>query len=111
MSWSRSVPSCGASAMPMLASVLVAAETRDQVGIPYAVANARGHALQEFVADMMPEGIVDAFEFVDIDVEQGELLAVSRFLQLALDLLAEQCAVRQVGEGVIVRHMRDLVVG
>ena len=60
---------------------------------------------------MMPERIVDALEFVDIDIEQGELLAGDRLLKLALDLLAEQHPVRQVGQRVVMREMRDLFVG
>ena len=60
---------------------------------------------------MVAERIVDALELVDVDIEQRELLAVGGLLQLALDLLAEQRAVRQVGQRIVVRHMRDLLVG
>ena len=73
--------------------------------------DAGGHGLQQFVADMMAERVVDALEFVDVDIEQRELLAASGLLQLALDLLAEQHPVRQVGQRVVMREMRDLLVG
>ena len=60
---------------------------------------------------MMPERIVDALEFVDIDVEQCELLALAGFLELAFDLVAEQHPVRQIGQRIVMREMRDLLVG
>ena len=59
----------------------------------------------------MSERIVDALEFVDVDVEQRELFAVDGLLKLALDLFAEQHPVRQVGQRVVMREMRDLFVG
>ena len=60
---------------------------------------------------MMAERIVDALEFVDIDIEQRELLAAGGLLQLALDLFAEQHPVRQVGQRIVMGEMRDLLVG
>ena len=60
---------------------------------------------------MMAERVVDALELVDVDIEQGELLAAGDLLQLAFDLFAEQHAVRQVGQRVVMREMRDLFVG
>ncbi len=59
---------------------------------------------------MVSERIVDALEFVDVDIEQRERLALARLLELALDLLAEQHAVRQVGQRVVMRKVRDLFV-
>ncbi|MGY4413191.1 hypothetical protein ACVWW4_004927 [Bradyrhizobium sp. LB7.1] len=67
--------------------------------------------LQQLVADVMAERIVDALEFVDVDIEQRELTAAGDLLQLVFDLVAEQHPVRQVGERVVMRHMRDLLVG
>ena len=90
---------------------LVAAEPRDQVGLAEATADAVGHRLQQFIADMVPERVVDALELVDIDIEQRELLALAGALQLALDLLAEQHPVRQVGQRVVMREVRDPLVG
>ena len=89
----------------------VAAEPGDQVGRLDAGLDAGRDRFQQFVADMMSERVVDALEFVDIDIEQGELLAGNRLVQLALDLLAEQHPVRQVGQRVVMRKMRDLFVG
>ena len=90
---------------------LVAAQPRDQVGLPDAAPDAVGHGLQQFVADMMPERVVDALELVDVDIEQRELLAPAGSLQLAFDLFAEQHPVRQVGQRVVMREVRDLLVG
>ena len=89
----------------------VAAEPGDQVGRLEAVLDAGGDRLQQFVADMVSERVVDALEFVDVDIEQGELLAADGLLKLALDLFAEQHPVRQVGQRVVMREMRDLFVG
>ena len=73
--------------------------------------DAGGHGLQQLVADMMSERVVDALEFVDVDIEQCELLAAAGSLQLAFDLFAEQHPVRQVGQRVVMREVRDLLVG
>ena len=70
-----------------------------------------GHRLQQLVADMVSERVVDALELVDVDIEQRELLAAGGLAQLALDLFAEQHPVRQVGQRVVMRQMRDLLVG
>ncbi|MGY3428135.1 hypothetical protein ACVWZW_008639 [Bradyrhizobium sp. F1.13.4] len=58
----------------------------------------------------MTERIVDALELVDVDIEQRELTAAADLLQFTLDLLAEQRPVRQVGERIVMRHMRNLLV-
>ena len=47
----------------------VAAQPRDVIGIADATPDPPGHGLQQFVADMVPERIVDALEFVDVDIK------------------------------------------
>ena len=89
----------------------VAAEPGDQVALLEAAADAACDRLQQLVADMMSERVVDALELVDVDVEQRELMALGGLFQLALDPLAEQHPVRQVGQRVVMRQMRDLLVG
>ncbi|MEH2619087.1 hypothetical protein V1285_004033 [Bradyrhizobium sp. AZCC 1620] len=69
------------------------------------------HRLQKFIADMVSERVVDALELIDIDIEQRELLAADGLAEFALDLLAEQYPVRKVGQRVVMRQMRDLLVG
>ena len=90
---------------------LVAAQPRDMIGIADAAPDPPGHGLQQFVADMMSERIVDALEFVDVDIEQCELSAAAGSLQLAFDAFAEQHPVRQVGQRIVMREMGDLLVG
>ena len=58
----------------------------------------------------MTERIVNALELVDVDIKQRERLAPYRTLQLAFDPLAEQHPVRQVGQRIVMRKMRDLLV-
>src|SRR3954447_2539561 len=60
---------------------------------------------------MMSERIVDPFELIDIDVEQGELLAAPGSLKFVFDALAEQHPVRQIGQRVVMREMRYLLIG
>ena len=90
---------------------LVAAEPRCHVAVPEAAAQAIGHTLEQLVADQMAERIVDALEFVDVDIEHGQLLARPDRLQRLLEPLAKQRPVGQVGQRVVMRHMGDLLVG
>ncbi len=76
-----------------------------------AVLEAGRNRLQKLIADMVSKRVVDALEFVDVDIEQRELLAANGLAKLALDLFAEQHPVRQVGQRVVMRQMRDLLVG
>ena len=78
---------------------------------PAAAPDAGRQGLQQLVTDVMSERVVDALELVDVDIEQSELLAFAGLLKLALDLRAEQRPVRQIGERVVMRHVRDLLVG
>ena len=87
----------------------VAAEPGDEIGLPDAAAQAGRHGLEQFVADGMAERIVDALEFVDVDIEHRKLLAALDALELAFELLAKQHAVRQIGQRVVMRQMRDLL--
>ncbi len=90
---------------------LVAAEPGRHVGLLQATAQALGHLLQEFVADRMTEGIVDALELVDVDIQHGKLFARSDRLKRLFQPLAKQHPVRQVGERVVMRQMGDFLVG
>ena len=44
-----------------------------------AILDAGRHGLQQLIADMVSERVVDALEFVDVDIEQRELLAAAAF--------------------------------
>src|SRR5260370_9292572 len=89
----------------------VTAQPSDKIGLADTGPDAAGHDRQEFVADMVSERVVDALELVDVDIKQGELFAPAGSLQFALDLFAEQHPVRQVGQRVVMREVRDLLVG
>ena len=69
------------------------------------------HRFQQLVADRVAERIVDALEFVDVDIEHRELLAGVASLQLALEPFAEQGAVRQIGQRVVMGEVRDALLG
>ena len=53
----------------------VAAEPGNDIGLVEAAAQATGHGLQQFIADRMTERVVDALEFIDVDIEHRQLLA------------------------------------
>jgi hypothetical protein len=59
----------------------------------------------------MSERVVDAFEFVDVDVEHCQLLAGCHASQFLFQLLVKQRAVRQVGQRVVMRQMRNALLG
>jgi hypothetical protein len=59
----------------------------------------------------MAERIVDALELVDVDIHHGQLLTRPDRLQRLLQPFAEQHAVRQIGQRIVMRHMGNLLVG
>ena len=89
----------------------VAAEPGRHIGLAEATAQALGDALEQLIADRMAERVVDALELVDVDIEHRQLLARPYRLQRLFQPLAEQDPVRQVGQPVVMRQMRDLLVG
>jgi hypothetical protein len=82
----------------------VAAQPGNQIAVPDAVLQTGSHGLQQFVADRVPERIVHALEFIDVDVKYRALhIAV----QFAPDLVVKKHPVGQAGESIVVREMRD----
>ena len=69
------------------------------------------HRLQQVVADRMTERVVDVLEVVEIEAQHGDLLVALHAAQSLLQLLPEQHAVRQVGQRIVPRHVRDLRLG
>ncbi len=63
--------------------------------------------LEQFIANGVPERIVDPLEFVDVDVEHRQLLAGRHDPQAVVEALAEQHAVRQIGQRIVMRHVGD----
>ena len=70
-----------------------------------------GDRLQQFVADQVAERVVDALEFIDVDVVHRQLLARGDAGQFQLQPFVEQCAVRQVGQRIVMREVRDALFG
>src|SRR6476646_3626532 len=50
----------------------IAAETRDEILRPHRLAQPLGNSPEVFVADRMSERVVDALEFVNVDIEDRE---------------------------------------
>ena len=60
----------------------------------------------------MPEHVVDFLEMVEVEAEHRETLGTGRaHLHQAFEMLRESDTVRQVGERIVVRHVRDLRLG
>ena len=89
----------------------VAAEARDEIARSDALPEGDGHRFQQFVADQMSERIVDALEFVDVEVKHGELVAGGEGGEFALQPVMEQGAVRQIGQRIVMRQMGDARLG
>ena len=58
----------------------------------------------------MPERVVDALEAIEVEAEHGKALPTSQAQKRLLQLLAEQRAVGEVGQCVMARKVRDLLL-
>jgi len=90
----------------------VAALARQRVALAQTLLQAAGGLLQQLVALDVAERVVDELEAVQVDEHDGEF----RLLALGLDdgqaqAVLEQDAVRQVGQDVVVRLVRDDFLG
>ena len=59
----------------------------------------------------MAERVVDFLEMIEIEAEHRELVAALGEPQGLFELLAEQRPVRQIGQRVMARHVRNLFLG
>src|ERR1035437_1800109 len=89
----------------------VASQPGNEIRLPEAAAQPISHRFQQFITDRVPESVVDTLELIDVDVEHRQLLAALNPLQRLFELLTKQRAVWQVGQRIIVRQMRDPLVG
>ncbi len=88
---------------------LVAAEPSDEVGLPNAVPQRPGHVLQEPVAVLVSEDVVDLLEPVQVEVQSGQRLSVAPcHRERLLRLLAEEPAVGQSRQAVVVGQVSGL---
>ena len=76
-----------------------------------AAGEAGGDRFQKLVADHVAERIVDALEFVDVDIEHRQLPVRRGVGQFALEPFVEQRAVRQVGQRVVMGEVGDALLG
>ncbi len=91
---------------------LVSAKTRNNVGLAYAVAQAPGHRLEQFVAGRMTQRIVDSLELIEVDRHQGDFVAAAIDAdQSVVEHVAELQAVRQFRQPVVPREIGDAGFG
>ncbi|MCY1421735.1 hypothetical protein D9M71_373990 [compost metagenome] len=65
-----------------------------------------GEHLEQFIASIVAEAVVDALEMIDVEEQDGEHAACLGALQKLLgEQLVESTTVDQVGQGVVVRHL------
>ena len=91
---------------------LVAAQARQGAALVQAVFQALRHGADQQVADVVAEAVVDVLEVVQIDAQQRAAAAFTFGAgQRLLDALAQQQAVGQAGERVVVGEEVQLVLG
>ena len=73
---------------------LVATHARDHVELARAAAQTLADELEQLVADMVAERVVDALEMVEIEAKHGQAFAALDALDLVVELLEQQRPVR-----------------
>ena len=87
----------------------VASLAADGIGEADARLQALGDRLQQLVADRMPERIVDVLEVVEVQIHQGDLLAMTlRERDRLRQAVGQQRTVRQSREKVVLGHIGHL---
>ena len=90
----------------------VAAEPRQDVGLPQRAFEARGGFAQQRVTGRVAKRIVDVFEPIEVEQEHRELLAPPALAcARVLDFFNRGGAVGEAGEGVVVRHEGNALLG
>src|SRR6185295_5616600 len=81
-------------------------EARQRVTFAQRCAETFGHHLQEQIAVLMPESVVDVLEMVDVEIENGEKLSrISCARKGALQTLNKGGAIEKAGETVVICEM------
>ena len=70
-----------------------------------------GHDLQQLVAGWVAECIVDGLELVEIEMMNGNHFAVPESGERTFQPLIEQYPIGEIGQRIVVSHMRDLDLG
>ena len=88
---------------------LVATDARHHIGAIQTPAQSLRDPLQQRVADRRPERIVDLLEAVDLEQQHDEEASLQRVAgKHLLHTLAQLHPVRQIGERIVARHVRQL---
>ena len=91
---------------------LIATEAAEQVVVAQVLVQAGGCGLQQRIAGGVAEAVVDGLEAVQVDEQHGQrATAVACFLDGFGGLFAEQYAVGQAGQQVVVGQQFDALVG
>ena len=91
---------------------LVAGEARHHVAIAQHAADAFGDDLQQFVARVVAEGIVDPLEVIEVEEHHRQALASQATVLQVLDEHFVECrAVLQAGQAVVASHLAQRGVG
>ena len=91
---------------------LVPTQPRDRVLGAHAGLEPPRHCLEQLVAHLMAEAVVDGLEIVDVQEQQGRRQAVAaRAAEDAGQAVAEQVAVGQAGQRIIVRQTVQALLG
>ena len=89
----------------------VATHARHGVDLVDHAAQPRGDAIQQLVARVMAERVVDELEAIEVEHQDGELLAVVLGVHHGLvETIVEQDAIGQSGERIVRRQVAQLVV-
>ncbi len=90
---------------------LVAAEPRQHVAAAETAREPAGGGLQQRIAGLVTEGIVDQLEPIEVEAEQRQGAAVLELQQGLTQAVTQQAAVRQTRQGIVRRQMVDAGLG
>jgi hypothetical protein len=82
----------------------VAADASDGIALALGADQQLGHLLQQRIARLVAEAVIDVLEAVEIDIEKDDLLARTSSVQRLLDPLVKERAIGQAGEAVVQRE-------
>lgn len=90
----------------------VTADACQRVVIAQRHAQTFGYRAQQFVTNLVAERVIDVLEVIEIQTQRGGVaVSIAVALQGFTETLAEQNAVRQTGEIVVMRHVVNTGVG
>src|ERR1700733_2890216 len=77
-------------------SKFITAQSCNDIRFIETVLQAPRHRFQQFIADPMTEQVVDTLEFVNVDVEQSQLLAIYQSRERRFKLLLKEHSIRKI---------------